>query len=408
VQLAGDERRVLPADSADQLDEIYSGLASALNRTYVLRYESQARGRTKLTVSLNADGLQDSRTVDVVIDASGAAQARPAPVSAVDAEPATITVPLLGTHAAYVVGLVALAAGVLTMLLAFLLPSTPRPQERLFVESAARQGPRLTALAQWTTDFTDRRLQSGSLGERVDHVLEGAGLNIRPGELVVAVASLMVVAYAIGALTFGALFGLLLMAVPPIGMRLWLSGRRDKRQAAFSDQLTDVLQLVGSSLRAGYGLTQGIDAVSRDADEPASSEFRRIIVEHRLGRDLTEAMGNCATRMDNADFAWVVQAIGIHRDVGGDLSKVLDNIVSTIRDRADVHRQVRTLSAEGRLSARVLIGLPILVLGGLWTTSPDYMRPLVENTLGLLLLGIAAALMTIGMLVIRKMSRIQY
>jgi tight adherence protein B len=406
--LAGDGGRVLPADGAAQLDEIYTNLASDLNRTYVLRYESQASGRTELTVQLNADGYQDGRTLDVVIDDSGAPQARPAPVTTIDAEPSTITVPLLGTFGAYVVGLAALAAGVLTLLLILLLPSPPRPQQRLFVESATRQGPRLTSLAQWTTDFTDRRLQQGSFGERVDHFLERAGLNIRPGELVVAVVSAMVVAYAIGALSFGALFGLLLMAVPPIGIRLWLSGRRDRRQAAFSDQLTDVLQLVGSSLRAGYGLTQGIDAVSRDADEPASSEFRRIIIEHRLGRDLTDAMGNCATRMDNADFAWVVQAIGIHREVGGDLSKVLDNIVNTIRDRADVHRQVRTLSAEGRLSARVLTGLPILVLCGLWTMSPDYMRPLVENTLGLVLLAIAAVLMIIGVLVIRQMSRIQY
>jgi len=148
--------------------------------------------------------------------------------------------------------------------------------------------------------------------------------------------------------------------------------------------------------------------VSRDADEPAATEFRRILIEHRLGRDLNEAMANCAERMDNADFSWVVQAIGIHREIGGDLARVLDNIVATIRDRATVHRQVRTLSAEGRMSARVLTSLPLLVIVGLQFTTPDYLTPMLTDPLGLLLIGVAATLIMVGLLVIRRMTKMRY
>ena len=233
-------------------------------------------------------------------------------------------------------------------------------------------------------------------------------MNLRPGELVVIVLSMMVVTYTVGLIWAGVPLALLLMLIPPLAAHPYLNTRRERRQAAFAEQLTDILQLVASSLRAGYGLTQGIDSVSRDAEEPAAGEFRRIILEHRLGRDLTEAMQKCAARMDNSDFSWVVQAISIHRDVGGDLSKVLDNIIATIRDRADVQRQVRTLSAEGRMSARVLTGLPIVVLVLLLATSPDYMAPMVSEPLGLILLAFSALLMLIGMLVVNRMSKIKY
>lgn len=408
--LTGNPDRVLSANDAGELAAIYADVASNLARTYVLRYDSEADGRTELGVELAAGSLRTQQTIETTIDAGGAApQPDLEPLAETDVGPVVVTVPLLGTVGAYVTGVTAFAAGVLILLLMALTPRRPQTRERLTIgQQQHRQSARLTVIGQWATDVTDRQLRRGSIGERLDRDLERAGVNLRSGELVVVVLSMMIVAYAIGAVAAGPVVGLALVPLPPLLVRLWLGVRRDRRQAAFSDQLTDVLQLVGSSLRAGYGLTQGIDAVSRDTEEPAASEFRRIIIEHRLGRDLAEAMDNCATRMDNADFSWVVQAISIHRDVGGDLSKVLDNIVATIRDRADVHRQVRTLSAEGRMSARVLTALPILVLVGLMLLSPDYMSPLWNDPIGILLLALGALLMITGMFVVRRMSKIQY
>jgi tight adherence protein B len=409
--LVGDNGRVLTASDGDSLDAIYAGVASDLARTYVLRYDSKTSGRTELSVSLDTGSLRSEQTIVTNIDDRGfAGKDELPPVTAVDSASEVVEVPLLGTVGAYLTGLTALAVGVLLLLLIIMTPRRPRTRERLVIGQPTnhRQMAKLTSIAHWTTEVTDRRLRRGRLGDRLDRALEGAGVNLRPGELVIVVASMMIVAYAVGVVTVNAILGVLLVPIPPLLVRLWLAVRRDRRQAAFSDQLTDVLQLIGSSLRAGYGLTQGIDAVSRDAEEPAAGEFRRIIIEHRLGRDLTEAMENCATRMDNADFSWVVQAISIHHDVGGDLSKVLDNIVATIRDRADVHRQVRTLSAEGRMSARVLTGLPIVVLLGLISFSPSYMSPMTSSPIGIVLLAFAGLLLIIGVLAMRKMSRIQY
>jgi tight adherence protein B len=411
LALAGDGTKVLTAADSGDLGAIYSGLASTLSTQYVLRYNSEASGETDLSVSLDVGTIRSERQLAPTIDGTPSNEVTQEGISAVSSDSFVVRVPLIGTTGAFVAALTALAVGAFVLLLLLLSPRPVDARTRLIIgglQTGEHAGARLTSLAQWTTDVADRRLRRGEIGQRMDHALESAGLDVRPGELVVTIASAMVVLFAIGFVAGSALLGVTLAVLVPVAVRLWLGMRRDKRQAAFSEQLTDVLQLIGSSLRAGYGLTQGIDAVSRDAEEPSASEFRRIVVEHRLGRDLNEAMDNCARRMDNADFAWVVQAIGIHRDVGGDLAKVLDNIISTIRDRADIHRQVRALSAEGRLSARMLLALPILVLGFLLTTNSEYLTPMLRNPLGWLLFGVAALLMGVGTLVIRRIATIRY
>jgi tight adherence protein B len=407
--LAGDDGRVLPVADASELETLYQGLASDLSREYVLRYESEASGETEVAVTLDYGTLLTQDVTTVTIDGEPSAGTSGGQAVTAITSGAEGGVSPFGTFGAFVIAVLALAVASTTFWLAVLLPRVTRPGDRLSAYSYSETtGDRLTALARWTTDFTDRQLQRRDLGTRLDAQLESAGLDIRPGEFVVIVASIMVVMTTIGLFIGGGLLGIMLALLVPVSVRVWLSMRRDKRQAAFADQLTDVLQLIAGSLRAGYSLNQGIDAVSRDAAEPAATEFRRILIEHRLGRDLNEAMANCAERMDNEDFSWVVQAIGIHREVGGDLARVLDNIVSTIRDRATVHRQVRTLSAEGRMSARLLTALPILVIVSLQFTSPDYLSPMLSEPLGLFLLGLAATLILVGLLVIRRMTKIQY
>jgi tight adherence protein B len=297
--------------------------------------------------------------------------------------------------------------GSLLIWLLVLAPRGSRTRERLLSDTGNNR-PRLSTLAEWTTDVAERRLRDRSLGRSIDRSLEGAGLDLRPGEVVVIIVSMMLVAFAIGVAGGSTLLGLLMALIPPLIGRLVLSVRRDRRQAAFTEQLTSILQLISGSLRAGYGLVQGIDAVARDANEPAASEFRRILIEHRLGRDLSTAMQSCADRMDNDDFSWVVQAIGIHRDVGGDLSRVLDNIIATVRDRSDVHRQVRALSAEGRLSAIVLTGLPIVVLVAIRIINPEYMNELFVRPVGWIMLAAAALLLLTGTLWIRRILRVRY
>lgn len=408
VALADGEERVLSAENANDLQDVYVTLAADLSRQYLLRYESEVTGDTAITVDLSYGAVDASATVNTVLEGvAPGADAAPTPVVAPD--PYTVAVPLLGTSTALGVGMtaVAVATGLFVWLIV-LMPARSPGQQRLLPVGARQQRPGLTVAAEWITDQAEQRLRGGRLGVVIDRKLESAGVDLRTGEFVVGVASVMVVAYALGLTLANSIVGLLFAFAVPMVAWLMLSLRRDKRQAAFAEQFTDVLQLLAGSLRAGYGMLQGIDAVARDAQEPAASEFRRILLEHRLGRDLTEAMDNCAARMNNTDFVWVVQAISIHRDVGGDLARVLDNIIETVRERASVQRQVRALSTEGRLSARVLTALPFVTVLAIQLVSPGYFTGLMSQPVGWMLIGIAGVMMLIGTFVIRRMVRIEY
>ena len=167
------------------------------------------------------------------------------------------------------------------------------------------------------------------------------------------------------------------------------------------DQLPDVLQLVTTALRSGYGITQALESVAEEAEEPARSEFVNVLAESRFGRDLSDSMHALAERMDSKDLDWIVSAIDINRDTGGNLSEVLQRVSTTIRERGRIGRQVRTLTAEGRLSAKILIALPLLMLAWQWRVNPDNFALLTEGV-GLVALCLAGILMVLGSLWVRK------
>ena len=184
--------------------------------------------------------------------------------------------------------------------------------------------------------------------------------------------------------------------------------RISRRQAAFADQLDDSLQLMASSLRAGHSLLRSVDSVSHEAEAPTSEEFARIVNETRVGRDLNEALDEVAERMGSEDFVWVAQAIAIHREVGGNLAEVLDAVGHTIRERNQIRRQVKTLAAEGKLSALVLMVLPFGVGGFLLVASPGYMTKFTDSLIGCGLLVVGAVLLVVGGLWLRKTVQVKF
>ncbi|HEX6235984.1 MAG TPA: type II secretion system F family protein, partial [Acidimicrobiales bacterium] len=182
-------------------------------------------------------------------------------------------------------------------------------------------------------------------------------------------------------------------------------GRR--RRERFGDQLPDNLQLLTSSRRAGYGLLQGLDSMAREAPEPGRSEFGRVLLEIRVGRDPGGALHALAERMRSDDFDWVVGAIDINREVGGDLATVLDNVAGTIRERQRLFRQMRALTAEGRISAYVLTALPPLLMLAMALLNPDYLSDLTSG-FGLVLLGIGAGMLVLGWVWMQRLIRLEY
>jgi tight adherence protein B len=238
--------------------------------------------------------------------------------------------------------------------------------------------------------------------------LELAGLKMKPQEFVLLLGAGALAAGALGVLLVGPLVGVLLAAAIPLAAKMALGMLTSRRQRAFADQLEDSLQLMSSGLRAGHSLLQSLDGVSQEMPQPTSEEFARIINETRLGRDMGQAFDETAARTASEDFAWVANAIAINRQVGGNLAEVLDTVGGTIRERGQIRRQVKALSAEGKLSAIVLMSLPFGVAGFLMVTNPGYLAKLTESPVGYGLIAMAAVLLIVGGLWLRKVTTLKF
>ena len=238
--------------------------------------------------------------------------------------------------------------------------------------------------------------------------LERAGMSMSLPDFVLVVGLLTVVAGGVGVVLGGPFLGLALLGAVPLGGKLLLKFRASRRQAAFADQLDDSLQLMAGSLRAGHSLLRAVDSVASEADAPTSEEFSRIVNETRVGRDLNDALDEVAERMGSDDFTWVAQAIAIHREVGGNLAEVLDAVGHTIRERNAIRRQVKALSAEGKLSAIVLMALPFGVTGFISMTNPGYIAKFTESLTGYAMLAGAGFMLLVGGLWLRATVRIKF
>jgi tight adherence protein B len=219
----------------------------------------------------------------------------------------------------------------------------------------------------------------------------------------VIVASVLL---GIVSLLISPVLALVLMVLPYICARSWVSYKGAKRQEKFAEQLPDFLRSIIMSLRSGFGLMQSLETAIEEAQDPIKSEVARVLAEIRMGRDLPEAMAALSQRMDNDDLEWVVGAIDINRETGGNLSEILHTVNTTIRDRQRIRRKVRTLTAEGRLSARILTILPPIIALWQWRAHPEGFDKLLHGP-GLIVLFSCAGLMFVGWLWIKRIVAIK-
>lgn len=253
------------------------------------------------------------------------------------------------------------------------------------------------------TDFAQR---TGRL-YKIEREVDAAAMRWRTGEILVASSLLAVAGAAVGLALGGILFALLLGAAA--GGALWIVVRfkAAARRRRFETQLPDVLLLMGGALKAGYSLQQAIGAVGEDAKPPAGEEFRRAMAEIRLGASVDDALGALAARLAIVDFEWTVLAIQIQREVGGNLADILQTISETIRERERIRRQIKTLTAEARLSAIVLGALPFGMAGFLLVTNPAYLEPLFTTPMGRAMLLGAGLWMLVGFFWMKKIVNIE-
>ncbi|MEO3784870.1 type II secretion system F family protein [Actinocorallia sp. B10E7] len=258
-------------------------------------------------------------------------------------------------------------------------------------------------------EFSRRLVQATGRGDRIADQLAKAGWTLAPHEwgLLRGVACLLAVV-GLWLFTGGLVVSLILGVALPLGVaRVALSSARDRRVQAFADQLPDALAMIAGSLRSGFTVSQSLERLGAQEVRPLGVEMGRALAQTRIGVSVEDALDQVADRMDCPDLRWVVMTIRIQREVGGNLADVIETTMETMRERTRLRRHIRALSAEGRLSAQVLLALPVLLFTGLMIFRPDYLRPMFDSPLGVLMLVSGALLMAVGWFWISRMVRIE-
>lgn len=303
------------------------------------------------------------------------------------------------------VGVLGLAA--VTALVVVLMPGPARlPLARRRPGDALKGASPLESVANATTGTIEKLLKGR--GSNASTLLERAGVKQPLKDVVVLVGAGMVTAGAIGLLLGGVWLGLLFAGLVPVLARVVLGIMVGRRQAAFADQLDETLQIIAGSLRAGYSLPQAVSTVSIEAEVPTSEEFARVVNETRVGRSMDEALEDASVRVNSEDFFWVTQAIAINREVGGNLADVLDGVGHTIRQRGQLKRQVKSLSAEGRLSAIILGILPFFMFTLLLLINRPYVMLLFSTGAGIVMVIGGSLLLLVGLFWLHKTVQLRF
>lgn len=262
------------------------------------------------------------------------------------------------------------------------------------------------------TDWVNKRFEKSTFGDRIARELARADLKFKPGEYIalyaISIAGVAFVAFFLGGrLLASALIGALLGAFIP---RLYVKNQQGKRLRHFNDQLPDMLNLVVNGLRAGYSTMQAMEAVSREMPPPISDEFRRVVQEMQLGVPMERAMSNLLRRIPSEDLDFVITAINVQRDVGGNLAEILDIISYTIRERIRIKGEIRVLTSQVMYSGRLLALMPVGLVLVLWFLNRDYMMTffIEENRVcGIIALGTAVLMIGIGYFTMTKIAKIE-
>jgi tight adherence protein B len=391
----------------ESLASIYQQLASELSHQFEVTYRSTAGRARQVSIAVSVEGVQDTALVLT-------AEATRLP------PPAKSDFPVLegmwGLSVA--LGLCFLAVFVFFVVVFGVSARNRRERDlarrmgadELVQPSEVEAERSEPGLAGWIPEpvvaMAERLAEAGGFAKGLDRKLERAGLLLSSGEFLAANTASALLGLLLGAFALRSpLFTLILTLVGAAVPSILLSVAINRRTNRLHGQLADVVTILASSLRAGHSFSQALEVVSREVGEPAGPEFQRVVAEVRLGRPVEQALTAMAVRVDSEDFKWAILAVNIQREVGGNLAEVLDIVADTLREREVLRRQVKVLSAEGRLSVKILIALPFLIGLYIAKVNPGYMDLLFSTRLGWVFLGTGSALMVLGIVWARKLVK---
>ena len=390
-----------PAASTGTLRRIYASIATELTRTWRLSYLTTARPSDEIELRAAVPGLGEATRKLKIPGSADAGAARPSGLLPAAAYTSSGTLILtLGVGF-----LVLLAAGIAMAakkgswlrgrLEAHVSPAKSKKahvgeRERLAFASGLFRATEAAFghLRHWQA--VQRLLERGDVPLRVVEfvwIMIGTSLVFGLMAAIAGVAPLLILA----ALAFGAML--------PFGF-IWFKASR--RLKAIEDALPDLLITIAASLKAGHSFRQGIQTVVDEGDGPAAKEFKRVLTETRLGRPMDDALNEMAERVGSPNLEFVMTAVTIQRQVGGSLAGLFDMVAEAVRNRQQFARKIRSLTAMGRMSAYVLIGLPFFIAAMLTLMNPEYMSPLYDTSAGHMLIVLGLVMMGVGSLILRK------
>ncbi len=396
---------VIPADPA-ALDTVFGQQADALSKQLLISFEPPAdvTADASVDVTLTSDGQTYHDSALVTLTGGGAG------LDVVDSGQALVSKPVM------LFGALALAlglGGVLTTVITGATDTRSGTERRLDdyfgadTPGGRRRGSSKKSDIRGSAVALTDKVVTADLETRISQRLTGAGSALTAAEWILLHAGIAVGSALVGFLFGGgflAVLGLLLGVMLPW---MYLKFRHKRRLSKFNANLAQSLGLMAGGLQAGLSLPQAVDTVVREGNEPIAGEFKRALIEQRLGIEITDALEGVGERMESQDFAWVVMAIRIQREVGGNLAEILHTVSDTLREREYLRRQVKALSAEGRMSAWLLGALPVGMFGYMMIANRDYVEPLYTTGVGWAILAAAAFLLGLGSFMMAKMVKVE-
>jgi tight adherence protein B len=395
------------AVTAAQLRAIYSSLGSKLAREYVIRYTSPAGPGRHITVSVHVRGLHGVATSAYLtpkLPLKRAAKAKPYHESFLHN---LFTSPLMTLFIALLA-----AALVAIAVVAFLSGWSRGTFRKRMAEFVSMPAPEKESPSGVLTDKieggTEKMFERSGWWGRFVADLQLADISTPPERIVLfTFIGTFLAIWLLSVIIHSLFLALLIGFCIPFVVRAWISRKVDRKRRLFAEQLPDNLQVLASALRAGHSFIGALSVVVDDAPEPSRTEFRRVVADEQLGVPLEDALHVVVERMESRELEQVALVGALQRQTGGNTAEVLDRVTETIRERFELRRTVRTLTAQGRLSRWVVSLLPIFLLLMISLLNPGYMHPLFATTPGRIALGFAFVMVVSGSLVIKRIINIK-
>ncbi|MHB1129990.1 MAG: VWA domain-containing protein [Ilumatobacteraceae bacterium] len=384
-----------------ELDELYASVAQSLVDRVEIVYTSEAQVGDPVDLDIRLVGVGQAGEIAVSFDAT------PNSLPSTIGDTTPISAPAISNNSensshvfpwVLLLSIVLVFSGLALLMISLFVSPDHSMEQRLYPSNAPVMG---QSVADNFATAIERRLQNTSRYKRLVADIETSGIERKTSALVLNTLLITIASIVIGYAFMGIPGALIAMFLIPFGSLKLLKRKIQRRRTKFVAQLPDTLQMLGSMLRSGYGLVQALDTVASEAEEPTHSLLGQVMLEVRTGRDLIESLRALAAQIDSLDVDWVVAGIEISRDVGSDLATTLDTVAETVRERENLRGQISALTAEGRLSAYVMLVLPPIVGVMSFVVNPDFAGVLFQGT-GLLLLTTTGFLMVIGYIWMRS------